>query len=359
MLKLSQVTEGKTKLFVPDIKKYKIPEYAPVFYNPKMRKDRDLSVQLLKKYFGKRKTKILDLLSGSGVRAIRYNVECGFDSFANDLNPSAIKLIEKNVKLNKAEVSVSKKDANLFLLEHKNDKFNCIDVDPFGSPASFLGNSFIALKPKKSILCATATDLGALSGTYPKTCFRRYSIVSDRTSFLHELGLRNLIMAMSREANKNDYSIKPLYSYYNLHYYRVFCEISGSTKNINRSLKNIGYISYCPKCERREVFRIFGEIKTGCKCKEKRKILGLTWIGKIGDFDFLKNILNEVFEYQIDELYYDLHSLAKVNKKESIGIQKIIEKIREKGYKAERTHFSGYGVKTTSPFEIVKKIAIK
>lgn len=358
-MKIKQINEGNVKLFIPDPKVYKIPEYAPVFYNPVMKKDRDISVQLLKKYFGKKKTKVADILSGSGVRAIRYAVECDFEAFANDLNPSAIKLIEKNVELNKAKVKISRKDANLFLVEHKKDKFNCIDIDPFGSPSPFLTNAFVALKPKKSLICATATDLGALSGTYPKACFRRYSIVSEKTSFLHELGLRNLIMSVFREATKQEYSIKPLYCYYNIHYYRIFCEISGSTKNINRNLKNIGYVSYCPKCEKREVFGLFNEIKTRCECKEKRKVLGLTWIGKIGDFDFLKKILNEPFEYQIDELYYNLHTLAKVNKKDCLGTQKTIEKLREEGYKAERTHFSGYGIKTSAPFEIVKKIAIK
>lgn len=370
-IKLTQVVEGDTKLLVPDLKKYKIPEHAPVFYNPAMKHDRDISVRLLKEYFGKKKVRVLDLLAGVGARGLRYAKENKFDVSLNDIQPSAFNLIKKNAKLNKVKVKVTNKEANQLLTELKYEKFDAIDLDPFGTPSPFLSNTFLALKPKDSIIAITATDLGALSGVYPEACFRKYSIVTGKTSFLHELGIRNLIMAAFREAAKQDYSLKPLYSYYNLHYYRIFCEMVGGKKRANRSKTDLGFISYCPKCERRDLIPLYEEIKTKCECREKRKVFGITWLGKIGDYDFLKEATlrgstiakSKYFggyeEYGIAEPYYDLHRLSFIGKTDAKKTFNVIEKLRDMGYKAERTHFSGYGIKTRAPFEVLKKVLSK
>ena len=99
-LVLTQTIEGTTKLFVPDLVKYKQPEFAPVFYNPRMKADRDVSVALLP-HLLKRKARVLDLLCGLGARSVRYARECGFSVTANDVQPGAVALARKNALLNK------------------------------------------------------------------------------------------------------------------------------------------------------------------------------------------------------------------------------------------------------------------
>ncbi len=363
-LKLVKTMEGKTKLWVPDLRKYGIPQHAPVFYNPIMGHDRSLSVELVKKYFGKRKVSLADIMCGIGARAIRYANECGknFTVYANDAQPTAIKIAKRNAALNRVKINFCIGEANKFLLKHPKEKFDCIDIDPFGSPSHFLNNAMMAIKPKKSLLCVTATDVGALSGVYPEACFRKYGIISDVTSFQHELGVRNLIFSVFREAAKFEYGIKPLYSYYNLHYYRTFIEMGGTKRSVNKSFDNIGYISYCDKCERREYYPIFEDAKTICECKNQRKLLGPTWLGKIGDMSFLPMDSDEIdnqFEYDIDLPYYDLHAFAMTLGKEPPKTFEVMLHLRERGYKAEKTHFAGYGVKTNAPYEEVKKLIKK
>ena len=353
-------TEGKTKLYVPNPKKYKIPENAPVFYNPRFETDRNISVLILKTFFGKRKVNIADVLSGIGVRAIRYANEAGLEAYANDVQPSAVKLIKKNSKLNNVKIKISNMEANKFLIEHKNNRFNCIDIDPFGSPITFLNSAMLAIKPRKSLLCISATDLGALSGIYPRACFRKYFTTAGRTSFNHELGIRNLLMVIFREASKYGFSIKPLLAYHNIHYYRAYCEMVGSKTETSKDIKKIGYIAYCKKCERREVYDA-KNVDLNCKCGNKMMLLGPTWIGKIADKKFLEKVLVKSSDKEVSRIlslvrkeadivtpYYDLHILSRVYKK-SLKKNEIIEKT-----KGSETHFCGHGIKTNVSFDVLR-----
>jgi len=362
-IKLKQVTEGKTRLFVPDPAVYKTPENAPVFYNPMMKTDRDISVIMLKKFLAK-KAKIADIMSGLGTRAVRYAHEADLKVYANDIQPSAVKLIKKNAKLNKAKITTSIKDANLFLLENKYDKFDCIDIDPFGSPMQFLNSATRAISPKGGILCVTATDLGALSGNYPTTCFRRYFIKAGKSSFEHELGIRNLITVVFREAAKYNFSIEPLLSYYNLHYYRTFVRISGGKKSANRGIRGIGHIGYCKSCDYRQMHRLFDSLPEKCACGQKLEYFGPTWLANISDGEALKDIRYEhpiigrcYCEADLPDLHYDLHVLAKALKRKEVPkLDKVLKKLEDRGYRATRTQFTSHGFKTNADYKAVKGI---
>ncbi len=363
-IKLKEITEGKTRLFVPDLSVYKSPEKAPVFYNPVMKTDRDISMIVLKSCL-KKKSKVADIMSGLGARATRYANEGKFDVYANDIQPSAVRLIKRNAKLNKVKIHASVNDANLFLLESRYDKFDCIDIDPFGSPGIFLNSAMRAISPKSGLLCVTATDIGVLSGNYPTACFRKYFIKADRTSFEHELGIRNLITVVFREASKYNFSLEPLLSYGNMHYYRTFLRVIGGRKRVNRDLKSIGYVVYCKKCEYRQTYSLFDSLPEKCHCGQELEAMGPTWIANISDKNFLESIRYEngllescYIEADMPYLYYDTHALAKVGKKKDVpNLEKIIEKLSDAGYKTVKTQFSPRGFKTNAPFkEIVKAV---
>ncbi len=362
-IKLKQITEGKTKLFVPDLFVYKMPERAPVFYNPAMKTDRDISVIVLRSFLNK-KAEVADILSGLGARAVRYANEGGFDVYANDIQPSAVKLVGRNAKLNRVKVHSSVKDANLFLLENKYDKFDCIDIDPFGSPAQFLNSAMRAIRPKDSLLCVTATDIGVLSGNYPTACFRKYFIKAGKCSFAHELGVRNLIAAVFREGAKYNFAIEPLLTYANIHYYRTFVRIVGGRKTVNREIRNMGYIAYCKKCEYRQTFPLFESLPEKCSCGQKLDYFGPTWIAKISDKPFLEKIkgYNRMIDAAYEEadmpyLHYDIHALVRTAKKKDVPkLDKLIEKLEDKGYRAVRTQFSTFGLKTNADHKVVRKL---
>jgi len=319
-VRLVKITEGKTKLFVPDLLFYKKPGNAPVFYNPAMEKERNNAVQILRIYL-KKKAKVADILCGTGARAVRYANECGLITYANDISPTAIEVTRKNAKENSVTVRTSILEANEFLRKHKK-KFDAIDIDPFGSPLKFLKNAGDSLR-KRGLLCITATDIGTLDGYFPKKCIERYGIITAQNSFPSELGIRNLLFIIQKKTKK---TLDPIGLFANAHYLRVYvkCDLGK---------KYVGYIAYC-ECERRKICSSPKSQK--CKCGKKMKIFGPTWIGKIQGTEIP---------------YYDIHVLASKYKKKCPSIDQLIEKLKAFGYLAERSMFCGYGLKTNAPFE--------
>ncbi len=73
--KLKTIEEGTTKIEFPEYEK--VSSDAPVFYNPHMELNRDISILALQTYqkeHGK-DINICDLFGGSGIRGIRYKNE--------------------------------------------------------------------------------------------------------------------------------------------------------------------------------------------------------------------------------------------------------------------------------------------
>jgi len=139
-----------------------------VFYNPHMKFNRDVSVTVLKtfqKTCGRTLT-VMDALSATGIRGIRYSLECcGIKSvILNDLNPDAFILIKKNIKKNKVEnAEVFRVDACELMSRYKY-LIDFVDIDPFGSPISFIDAGARAVS-NKGFLAVTAKDTTPLSGT--------------------------------------------------------------------------------------------------------------------------------------------------------------------------------------------------
>jgi len=198
------ISEGKVKALVPKLEAFKkqpcdyAPSKAPVFYNPVMELNRDVSVLAFQAYqrLCKREISICDPLTGSGIRGIRFAAEIqGIKKVViSDINERSFKLALHNVHLNKLEdrITVQHKDANCLLSCHgaPHRRFDIVDVDPFGSPVPYLDSAVRALR-NKGLLAVTATDLAPLCGIHAKACIRKYGGKPLRTEYCHELGLRS------------------------------------------------------------------------------------------------------------------------------------------------------------------------
>jgi len=158
----------------------------PVFYNPAMAFDRELTSAISKNYSGK----YCDGLAGSGIRGM-IAAKNGFEVSLNDASESAIKILKKNLKANKIKANVSCEDVNLFLRQHRCDKFDVIDIDPFGSFMSSLDSVFRAINRKGGLICLTATDTAPLCGVSINTCQRRYDARPIRVSYAKEVGFKD------------------------------------------------------------------------------------------------------------------------------------------------------------------------
>ncbi|MGZ7117782.1 MAG: tRNA (guanine(10)-N(2))-dimethyltransferase [Methanobacterium sp.] len=374
------INEGIVKIITPEL--HKISSKAPVFYNPVMELNRDLSILAIKTYVKNlgRKIKICDAFGGSGIRGVRYEKE--IDEVENvvisDINPLAIQYIEENIKLNELDnIYVFKEDANI-LLRKCRGKFDVVDIDPFGTPSPFIESAGISLK-SGGMICATATDTSALCGTYKEPCIRKYGAMPLKTEYCHEIGVRILAGFIARTLAKFKKCIEVKFAHSSEHYMRIYAVVGKGAKKTDNSLKNIGYILNCNNCLNREIIRgITPQINRTCPfCGEKFKIAGPLWCDKIEDGDFIKVMLENIEKTKINQenkalkllnlayneanapaTYYDLHEICRNLKISAPKLKEVLDSLKENGYFASRTHFKPTGIKTDAPVDEIKKIVL-
>jgi len=330
------IKEGKAKLIV-DIGK--VSRKLEVFYNPVMEFNRTISVLLLNA-LGKKDMQIALPLAASGVRGVRFLKEVkGIKKvYMNDISKNAVNLMKKNVKLNNVKkVEITNKDANIFFLESKG--FDYIDIDPFGSPVGFLDCAIKRLA-RDGILAVTATDTGALAGSFPTAGLRKYWAKSAKNDTMHENGVRILIRRVQLIGASMDKALVPIFSYSKDHYYRVFFKCEKGRQKADKVLKMHG------------MFNGAGEMWLGQLWNRKLA----ADIAKQSNDKFLKLIVEES---RIDAVgFYNIPKLCKRYKIEMKKQQEIISGIREKGYNVAVTHFAENSLRSDiSETELVKLLS--
>jgi len=396
---LVKVREGSAEIYVYLVDKDSIPSKSMnVFYNNTMEINRDISnlaIISYKKLYNPYELNIIDAMAASGISSIRMLMECENIKkiYINDINPIAIDLIYKNLELNplnqdSIEIQISNKDANLLFLEVAQQKEinsnvvegrpNVISIDPFGTPNKYIDSAFKTIAKTKGLLCITATDTAVLFGIKPAACVRKYMSKPLHTEYCKEIGARILLYFISRIANVNRLGILPLLTFYSNHFIRIFILTFKNKKKITESFSKYGFIIHCKNCGFRSAISIDPQkmIQLCPFCEENGKIeyAGPLWIGNIHDKLFVEDILlqNNYKNYRnkkrifnlinliLDEIgmplsYYNIHKLSQELKISNIPkIEKVLNIIKEKGFKASRTHFDFVSIKTDLNIKALK-----
>lgn len=362
---MKKISEGKAAIFVPE---QPISRKAQAFYNPAMEYQRDITMCALMAFRkeSRHNISVCDPLAGTGVRSVRMALEVpGIESItSNDMSITAFKIMKKNIEENHVNAYTFNINATELFLQHP-EAFDFIDIDPFGSPINYLYNAAYALKPKSMLAC-TATDTGALCGSFPSTCFARYGIRNWKTDFYKETGVRVLATSVMMQLAKQGMAFEPLYAHAN-HYFRVIGRVRRSRSAVTKQAKSINFISYCPKC----LFRIIGTKKKCPECGTGMKYLGPMWTGSMQDRKFAGRMMDNMrasgYENtkelwtslsEIDKpFYYDLHRMFRVLGKTPKKTDDCIRELKKSGFAASKTHFSGTGLVTDAPYrELVKAL---
>jgi tRNA (guanine26-N2/guanine27-N2)-dimethyltransferase len=384
---VTKIREGAAEIIVPNLEEFRkaawdyAPSKAPVFYNPSMKLNRDLAVLILQAYQTgiKRELLVSEPLAGCGVRGIRFakEVEGICKVHLNDINPEAFKMAQHNVELNTVAnmVSVTNEDANLFLSRHDAPykRFDYTDLDPFGTPVPYLDSAIRALR-SGGMLALTATDLAPLCGVYPKAALRKYGGLALRTEYSHEVAVRLLSGCLASATAKHDIGVNIIFSHKNGHYVRVYALLEQGAKKASRSLQNIGFILHCFTCLHRETAKgITPPVRTHCKeCGSPLKMAGPLWLSRIADKKFCELIENEAAKKRTGDENRIRKTLALIKgesdapptyfvvdyicDKLNIAIPplaKVIEHLRDEGFKAWHTHFHTRGFRTDAAAKTV------
>lgn len=386
------IKEGKVKVVVPKLQAFVTepseyaPSKAPVFYNPVMELNRDISVLAIQAYQRKRNREIniCEPLTSSGIRGVRYATEIHGTNkvFINDINTRAIKLAKRNVELNnlREKIAVSHKDANCLLSCHgkPRQRFDVIDLDPFGTPAPYMDSAIRALR-NDGLLALTATDLACLCGVHPKACIRKYGGKPLRTEYCHELAVRLLIGCTATLAAKHDSGINVVFSHSTDHYVRVYMEVMYGTKKADESLRNMGYLLHCFNCLHRETTMSLFNKKVDCpECGSRMDYTGPLWLGNILDKQFCIAMMEEnkhrTFrnsariakllcltkdEAEASSTYYVLDKLSAMLGLPAPPVVTILKALNDKGFLAVQTHFNTRGIRTNASALVMQELTKK
>ena len=384
------IQEGKVRVVVPKLEAFKkqpadyAPSKAPVFYNPVMELNRDVSVLAFHAYqrLVDREISICDPLTGSGIRGVRFAAEIRSVKkvVVSDINERSSNLAQHNVHLNGLQdlVTVKHTDANCLLSCHgaPRRRFDIVDVDPFGSPVPYLDSAVRALR-NKGLLAATATDLAPLCGVHAKACVRKYGGKPLRTEYCHELAVRLLAGCIATVAAKQDIGVRILFSHSSDHYIRVYAQIGYGAKKADASIKNLGYMLHCFNCFHRETAKTFSaRFFENCpECGSKMDWAGPLWLGKIFDLQFCEAMVQEnrrtAFrnsvkiskllslakgEAEAPATYYVIDKISNKLSSPVPSVTAMLKILRDNGFEAVPTHFNSRGVRTNAPAFAVKNL---
>lgn len=186
---------------------------------------------------------ILDALSATGLRALRYAKEVPLATtiVSNDLSPSAVEAVKVNIKYNNVEEIVRPNvgDARVYMYgiqsekkDHILGKFDVIDLDPYGTAGPFLDAAVQAVNDG-GLLCVTCTDAGVFASTgYPEKTYSLYGGIPTRLSHGHEVGLRLIVNSIATAAAKYGLAVEPLLSLSIDYYARVFVRVHKSPADV-------------------------------------------------------------------------------------------------------------------------------
>lgn len=373
--------EGNTRLLVPAASlNKKTPPKTPAFFNPAAKLNRDISVLIYRTFISGSKEhakSFADAFSGIGARALRVAVEVpGIENiYLNDINFIAIEAAKKAAELNQVteKCYYSINEVCKFLTEHSTltgERFDIIDLDPFGTPAPFVDCVLRSILDG-GLISITATDTTVLCGVYPVICHRRYYGRSLNTHYTNEIALRLVISLIALTASRLDLAIEPIFVHANLHYLRIYVRVLVSSSKANKVYDNIGYLRHCFKCGNRNVVKRHDMSEVCEICGNNFSIAGQLWINKLFDKEFIgKSVTHQsvndgiqamkemdrcqkLFSICLDELddipYYfrgdDIASKLRIN---PYPLQTVVDKLSSAGYRASKTSFNPSAFKTNA-----------
>ncbi|MCI4436356.1 MAG: hypothetical protein JHC33_06040 [Ignisphaera sp.] len=345
------------------------PAYAPVFYNPAMIENRDITMAVLKNELNHHKGVFVfvDPMAATGVRGVRFALEvlAGVDKegeiFMGDISDDAVKLIMHNIKvsnidsLSNVNVHVNLMDANELLYHLRRQKLiiDYIDIDPFGSPAPFLHSALSTIRDG-GVVGITATDTAVLEGKYPATLYRRYGVKGVKSIISKDIAIRALLAYTMKTASIFDNFIYPILSYYTKHYIRIFVKVRKSATKANEYLKKcLGTMMVCNRCG----FNFFASEETAARdvrcpiCGGTMVSIKPLWICNLFDSEYVGktyelakempwlsrsslNILNKLTDATPLGSTIRVTYIARVLNVKPPPIKRVIECIRNKGFKA-------------------------
>ncbi|XP_042069704.1 tRNA (guanine(26)-N(2))-dimethyltransferase isoform X1 [Haplochromis burtoni] len=260
--------------------------------------------------------RVLEGLAASGLRSVRFALEVpGLQSVtANDFSAKAAALIARNAQYNGVShlLQASCRDASMLMydMRAKKDRYDVIDLDPYGSPASFL-DAAVQSVSEGGLLCITCTDMAVMAGNSGETCYSKYGSVSIKAKYCHEMALRIILHSLDQRAGVYQRYIQPLLSVSVDFYIRVFVRVFTGQATVKNSASKQALVYNCVGCGAFHLQRMGRRTSNGkhmkysaatgppvgpeCEhCGQRHQLGGPIWAESIHDLEFVQKVLSAV-----------------------------------------------------------------
>lgn len=352
----SRITEGKAEFQV-----------GTAFFNANAQVVRDLGVLAAALYRQDRgQLRVLDGMAACGVRSLRYVLESQADYvWANDSNPDIQATLRENLSrsLSPQQFQMSDRDALRVLFDcyQRQDYYDLVDLDGFGSPAPFLG-ACLGACTIEGLIYLTSTDGRTVTGRAPQNCIADYGAIARIHPAVHEQGLRFLIGGVQQLAAARSFGVEPVFSLFTGQTYRVMVRLVSS---IRLNDQNYGFLGYCHHCG---TYQTVGWRNLGrALCPHDGKFLvvsGAMWLGRLHDPVMVSRMgelaqawgwsararLLKVMQAEAEMPPY-FYPLGEIGRRGKLDIPKsdyLIQTLQAWGYRASTTHIDRQAIKTNA-----------
>uniref|UniRef100_A0A7N0THX0 tRNA (guanine(26)-N(2))-dimethyltransferase n=1 Tax=Kalanchoe fedtschenkoi TaxID=63787 RepID=A0A7N0THX0_KALFE len=339
--------------------------------------------------------RVLEALSASGLRALRYarEVEDLGEVVALDNDKNSVEACRRNIKFNGSVASSKVKselvDARVYMLTHPKE-FDMVDLDPYGSPSVFLDTAVQSVTDGGMLMC-TATDMAVLCGANGEVCYSKYGSYPLKGKYCHEMALRILLNCIESHANRYKRYIVPVLSVQMDFYVRVFVRVYTSASAMKNTPLKLSYVYQCIGCDSFHLQPLgrtvsknnsvrympgFGPvIPQECgDCGKKFNMGGPIWSAPIHDQEWVTSILADVTSMKdrypaygrisavlttVSEeltdvpLFLSLHNLCSTLKCTSPSAQNFRSAVINAGYRISGTHVNPLGLKSDAPMDVI------
>ena len=367
----AQVTEGNVRVHLGN-----------AFYRPHSQRSRDLGVLAAAVYRQQTgRLRVLDAMTGSGIRVLRYGVEAQADElWANDGNPDVAEVLRQNL----ANFSHCKAIAECRITHEsvpqifwqcaiEQDYYDLIDIDSFGNPAAWVAACLLAVR-SGGLIYLTSTDGRAISGHFPQDSLRLYGAYTRSTPSVQEHALRLMMGSLAQQGAMQGFTIEPVFSLYSGQIYRVMVRVQHRVPQFE---KHHGFVAYCPSCGAYQLPTWRHLTRASCPDHDRplpMALVGPLWTGPLHDPNFLQDMIaiaprfktlsgvQRFLELLRDEamlppFHYPCGEIGRRGKLDIPKRDRLLEELQAQQHLAVRTHFSDNAIKTTASIAEVIRAA--
>uniref|UniRef100_A0A8D3BI02 tRNA (guanine(26)-N(2))-dimethyltransferase n=1 Tax=Scophthalmus maximus TaxID=52904 RepID=A0A8D3BI02_SCOMX len=336
--------------------------------------------------------RVLEGLAASGLRSVRFALEVpGLQSVtANDFSANAAGLIARNAQYNGVGhlLRASCRDASMLMYEMraKKERYDVIDLDPYGSPACFLDAAVQAVS-EGGLLCVTCTDMAVMAGNSGETCYSKYGSVSIKAKYCHEMALRIILHSLDQRAGVYQRYIQPLLCVSVDFYIRIFVRVFTGQATVKNSASKQALVYNCVGCGSFHLQRLGKRTTSGknmkysaatgppvgpdCDhCGQRHQLGGPLWAEPIHNLPFVQKVLSAVSgnpsrfgtskriegvlsmvteELEDVPLYYAVDSLSSTIHCNTPPLLQFRSALLHAGHRVSLSHACKNGIKTDAP----------